>query len=44
MALVNGYRGLPKGMTLSKLLAPLKEKLVKAGRPNGSDMVSGKRF
>lgn len=31
-ALLHGYRGLPKGMTLSKLLAPLKEKMARAGR------------
>ena len=32
IALLKGYRGLPKGTTLSKLLAPLKEKMAKAGR------------
>ena len=31
MALLKGYHGLPKGMTLSKLLTPLKEKLARSG-------------
>lgn len=32
MALLFGYRGLPKGSSLSKLLAPLKKKMAKASR------------
>jgi hypothetical protein len=32
MSLLKGYRGLPSGTSLAKVLAPLKEKMAKAGR------------